>query len=294
MISVNEAFFKFRARLETTDTEEESASFRQQRIRRQLDAALDITDDFLTGAYRRHTKTKPLRDVDIMIVLKDTAYLDQHPHKVLEVVRGVLAPHYGEQCVCCDRRAVRVDFGVNVVEDLSDEVVSFDIVPAFAHLDHYLIPDDVIGGWVHTNPKIHADKATAANKNFVEQWKPLVKMIKKWNEVAGHPIEPSFLNEVMALKLITGGWTGDHARELKQFFASAAERVDEGWPDPAGVGPDISDVLDASIAKTARARKALQAAEAACTAAINLERAGRIGDALAAWRTIFGPLFPLS
>jgi hypothetical protein len=181
-----------------------------------------------------------------------------------------------------------------VVEDLSNEVVSFDVVPAFAHHDHYLIPDDVIGGWVHTNPKVHADKATAANKNFAEQWKPLVKMIKKWNEVVGHPIEPSFLNEVMALKLITGRWTGDHARELRQFFASAAERLDEGWPDPAGVGPDISDVLDASITKTARARKALQAAEAASTAAINLERAGRTGDALAKWRAIFGPLFPLS
>jgi hypothetical protein len=42
------------------------------------------------------------------------------------------------------------------------------------------------------------------------------------------------------------------------------------------------------------ARKALRAAEAACTAAINLERAGRTGDALTAWRTLFGPLFPLS
>jgi hypothetical protein len=293
MISVNEAFFKFRNRLETTDTEDKSASFRQQQIRRQLDAALDIADDFLTGAYRRHTKTKPLRDVDIMIVLKDTVYLDQHPHEVLELVRGVLAPYYGEQRVCCDRRAVRVDFGVDVVEDLSDEVVSFDVVPAFAHLDHYLIPDDVIGGWVHTNPKIHADKATAANKNFAEQWKPLVKMIKKWNEVTGHPIEPSFLNEVMALKLITGGWTGDHARELKQFSPArltASMRVGQTQLAWARMFPMSST----PASRRQPSRKELQAAEAACTEAINLERAGRIVDALAAWRTIFGPLFPLS
>jgi len=45
---------------------------------------------------------------------------------------------------------------------------------------------------------------------------------------------------------------------------------------------------------TARARKPLQATEAACTAAINLEPAGRTRDALAAWRSILGPLFPLS
>ena len=86
---MNDAFYKFRSRLETTSTENQSASSRQQRIRQQLDAAstIHIEQDFLTGAYRRHTKTKPLRDVDIMIVLKDTEYLHRHPHDVLEAVR---------------------------------------------------------------------------------------------------------------------------------------------------------------------------------------------------------------
>ena len=157
--------------------------------------------------------------------------------------------------MCCDRRAVRVDFGVNIVNDVSEEVVSFDVVPAFTHDDHHLIPDDVTGEWIHTNPKIHAEQATAANKAFAEQWKPLVKMIKKWNEVAGHPVEPSFLIEVMALTLITGPWTGNHPRELRQFFASAADRIADCWPDPAGVGPDISDALDSDNAKMANARK---------------------------------------
>ena len=36
-----------------------------------LDADLDISQDFLTGAYGRYTKTKPLHDVDIMVVLTD-------------------------------------------------------------------------------------------------------------------------------------------------------------------------------------------------------------------------------
>lgn len=294
MLNPNEAFRKFRHNLETTRTEDTSASTRQRRIRSQLDAALDIENDFLTGAYKRDTKTKPLRDVDIMIVLTDTGYLDRHPHDVLEVVRGALSPHYGDQRVCCDRLAVRVDFGVTVVDDVSAEVVSFDVVPAFAHQDHYLIPDDVLGEWIDTNPQTHATMATAANQNFAEQWKPLVKMIKKWNDAHDRPIQPSFLIEVMALKLITGEWTGDHRRELRQFFASAAESIDAGWPDPAGLGPDISDVLDTDPLKMDRARAALRDAEAACTVAINLERSGRTGDALAAWRPLFGPLFPLS
>ena len=73
MITVSDAFWKFRGRLETTDTEDATASRRQQKLRSQLDEAFDILTDFLTGAYRRHTKTKPLRDVDIMIVLRDTS-----------------------------------------------------------------------------------------------------------------------------------------------------------------------------------------------------------------------------
>jgi Second Messenger Oligonucleotide or Dinucleotide Synthetase domain len=294
MITVSEAFIRFRSRLETTDTEDTSASRRQRRLRAQLDEAFDIAEDFLTGAYYRQTKTKPLRDVDIMIVLKDTTYLDRHPHDVLEAIRDPLVPHYGATRVCCDRRAVRVDFGVTLVNDLSDEVMSFDVVPAFKDGDHYKIPDDVQGEWVHTNPKIHAEQATEANKNFDEQWKPLVKMIKKWNEVSGHPIEPSFLIEVMALELITAPWTGSHAREIRQFFASAADRIADGWPDPAHVGPDVSDVLDTDSLKMDTARRALRAAEAACTEAIRLNRAGRTGDALAAWRALFGPLFPVA
>ena len=183
---------------------------------------------------------------------------------------------------------------MRTIQATGTKVLSFDVVPAFADGDHYLIPDDMTGEWVHTNPKVHEDLATRANKGFSDQWKPLVKMIKKWNQVRGHPIEPSFLIEVMALSLITGPWSGNHARELRQFFASAGAQIAEGWPDPAGVGPNVSDVLDGDSAKMTVARNALRGAEATCTAAINTDRAGRTGDALVAWRGLFGSLFPLS
>jgi hypothetical protein len=298
MLTPYEAFYKFRGNLQTTTTEDSSASHRQVKIRKQLEDAgtLTILDTFLTGAYRRHTKTKPLRDVDIMVVLADESYLDRHPRDILLAVRAILAPLYGEQRVTCDRFAVRVDFGVAVVDDVSEnaEVVSFDVVPAFTNGDNYLIPDDVTGAWIATNPKIHYDLAVAANKAFSEQWKPLVKMLKKWNAVAGQPIQPSFLIEVMALDLIDGPWTGDHARELRRFFASAADRISDGWPDPAYLGPDISGILDSDPAEMSAAIAALAKAEAACTAAIRLEQTGRAGAALEVWRALFGPLFPLS
>jgi hypothetical protein len=295
MRTVSEAFDEFRRRLEITDTELKSASRRQTTLRQQVkDGGLDIDSDFLIGAYARHTKTKPLRDVDILVVLGDRSHLAKHPRTILDEVKAILDPHYGADRVCIDRFAVRVDFGVSVVDDVSDEVVSFDVVPAFTDGDHYLIPDDVTGEWVKTDPEDHAEKATAANKALEGHWKPLVKMIKKWNDTAGQPVEPSFLVEVMALDLLRPPWTGQTPLLLREFFATAAERISDGWADPARLGPDVSDVLDADPVKMQAAKAALRAGEAACTTARNLDRAGRTGEALSAWRALFGPLFPAS
>ena len=283
MITVSDAFWKFRGRLETTDTEDATASRRQQKLRGQLDEAFDIITDFLTGAYRRHTKTKPLRDVDIMIVLRDTSYLDMHPREILEAVRKVLAAHYGAARVCTDRRAVRVDFGVEHVDDLTGEVISFDVVPAFEDGDHYLIPDDHLGIWIPTNPKIHAELATTANKNFDGQWKPLVKMIKKWNQVHGGPVEPGFLIEVMALELITGTWTGSHAYELRAVLRQRRRPDRRRLARPGRRRPrHLRRPGRATRRRCARARAALREAEAACTRAILLDRQGRTGEALSA------------
>ncbi|GAA3251088.1 hypothetical protein GCM10017691_63590 [Pseudonocardia petroleophila] len=293
MLTVSEAFDKFSSRLEITETEEKAASRRQQDIRALLGDTFAIDDDFLTGSYRRETKTKPLRDVDIMIVLADRDYLDRHPRNVLADVEAALAPNYGQNRVEPDRRAVRVDF--DVVGDVTGlDVVSFDVVPAFADDVNYLIPDDVLGEWISTNPKVHAEKATAANQAFAKQWKPLVKMIKSWNGQHGNPIDPSFLIEVMALDIMTGPWGSDRPRELRQFFATAHDRIDERWRDPAGLGPDISDTLHDTPGALEAARTALRAAEQTCTRAIQLQSSGRIGEALDTWQGLFGSAFAKS
>jgi hypothetical protein len=296
MLSVDEAFEKFRGRLEITRTEEQDASRRQQRIRLQVQAGIGVQTDFLTGAYARETKTKPLKDVDIFVVLSDDEadYLDRPPTAVLEAVQEILVPHYGVQRVSIAHHSVRVDFGVRVVDDLTDQVVSFDVVPAFADGDAFQIPDTRRHDWMTTDPLIHKARATEANKAFDEQWKPVVKMAKKWNQHHDKPVKPMFLLEVMALDLLHPPWGGSYPYELKEFFATAADRLDEGWPDPAGLGPAVSDRLDTDPGAMRAAKDALRRAEAACTEALRLEHAGNIGPALATWQGPFGPLFAKS
>ena len=120
-------------------------------------------------------------------------------------------------------------------------------------------------------------------------------MAKYWNNNARHgekPVKPSFLIEVMALQCLHGGWQGRFDYEIQGFFSTLADRIFDEWPDPAGLGPPISNGMDA--ARKQRARDLLTAASRDATIAIDHARRGRNGEALKAWRALFGPKFPLS
>ncbi len=117
-------------------------------------------------------------------------------------------------------------------------------------------------------------------------------MAKKWNSNLGKPVKPSFLIEVMALDLFVPEYGGNMRYELKALFAAMADRIHDTWSEPAGLGPPVSDMMDTAARDKAKA--ALRKAEADAAAAIQLEKQNKNGDALKAWRALFGPMFPLS
>ncbi|PPD05948.1 MAG: DNA polymerase subunit beta [Hyphomicrobium sp.] len=299
MLTVDEAFRKFKSRLELNDKEQKNASARQTEVRDYLVTKFAIDRSFLTGSYARHTKTKPLKDIDIFFVLKESEkhYRSKAPSVVIGAFYDALVEKYGKDAVRKQSRSVNVDFGVVIdADDNTDyRVVSVDVVPAFAAGDDYEIPDDDTGKWIKTNPEIHASKATAAHQAFSNEWKGLVRMVKYWNSNARHgekPVKPSFLIEVMALQCLYGDWQGRFDYEIQGFLSTLADRIFDEWPDPAGLGPAISNGMDA--ARKQRARDLLMAASRDATIAIDHARCGRNGEAVKAWRALFGPKFPLS
>ncbi len=297
MLTLDEAFAKFKSRQELTEREQKDVSRRHREVRDVVAAGLRIERDFLTGSYARWTKTKPLKDVDVFCELHqdERAYRDRPPRAILERIESILAPIYGKDHVTIDQLAVTVDFGVPIsAEDESDDkVLSIDVVPAFPLDDHYEIPDTSSGGWIETDPEIHAELAVDAHDAYQREWKPLVRMIKKWNRQHGRPVTPSFLIEVMALDLLVPPFSsGGYPYELKAFFASAVEHIHDQWPDPAGLGPAVGDGM--TTAQKDAAHQALLDAEAMATRAILLARQGKHGEALRTWRALFGPQFPLS
>jgi len=299
MISLPDAFKKFKSRLELNESERQNASKRQKEVREHLDKAFQIDRSFLTGSYARWTKSKPLKDVDIFFVLgkDEDHYRDKHPGKILTAFYDTLVDVYGSSAVKKQGRSVGVNFGVVVDSDDNTDyrVVSVDTVPAFAKGNDYEIPNNTTGKWMGTNPEIHAQKAVAAHQAYGNEWKGLVRMVKYWNQNIRHgekPIKPSFLIEVMAMECLHGGWGGSHDREIQAFFATLRDRIHEDWPDPAGLGSHVSDRMDAAMVR--RAQTILDQANREIAAAIHLARQGKNGDSLKAWRAFFGPKFPLS
>lgn len=299
MLTLDEAFRKFKGRLELNDKEQKNASARHKEVREYLEARFVIERSFLTGSYARHTKTKPLKDIDIFFELKNSElYLrSKAPSVVLTAFHDALAKKYGSKAVRKQSRSVNVDFGVLIdAEDNTDyRVVSVDVVPAFADGDNYEIPDTEAGKWIKTNPEIHAAHATTAHQAFSSEWKGLIRMVKYWNNNPRHgekPVKPSFLLEVMGLQCLYGGWQGRFDYELQGLFATLADRIFDDWPDPAGLGSPVSNGMD--VVAKGRARELLMEASREATLAIDQVRRGRNGEALKTWRSLFGPKFPLS
>lgn len=301
MLTIDDAFRKFKSRLELNDREQENATKRHTEVREHIRSKFSVANDFLTGSYKRHTKTKPLKDIDIFFVLQESLrkkYRDSAPTVVLQDFYDALVEKYGKEAVNKQGRSICVNFGVKAdADDNTDyRVISVDVVPAFPSGDDYEIPNADTGKWMKTNPKVHEQKAIDANGNYGGEWKGLVRMVKYWNNNSKHgtdkPVKPSFLVEVMALQCLHGGWGGRFDYEMQALFSTLADRVLETWQDPAGLGSPVSDGMDAQ--RKQRARNLLMAASDEASRAIDLARKGQNGDALRAWRNLLGPKFPLS
>ena len=95
--------------------------------------------------------------------------------------------------------------------------------------------------------------------------------------------------EVMALDLIDAPFS-TYAREVQSFFAAVPAVLSGPWPDPAGLGPHVSDQMTPDLVQKAVA--VLRTAEKNASLAMRLEAQGKTGEALALWSEIMGRYFP--
>ena len=282
MTYVDDAFVKLKSNLEITQTEQDAAVSRHTTIRDYVTGRWDLIDDFLTGSYRRDTKTKKLKDIDIFIVIDpegaQAGYRTRPPTDLLDALETLLADRWPG--------AYRDGMAVVITYGNDDEVMSINVVPAFDRKGGgYFIPDPAAGTWIATNPKRHHELSIAKNAECNGKFVPFVKMIKGINRELGEPVSPSFLLEVMAHALVKAPF-GRYQDEIVLFLATAAERIDEQWDDPAGLGGDVNTVMSPSQKLAAAA--ALRDAQAIAERAVDLEDDGQERAAYDEWKKLFG------
>lgn len=282
MSYVDDAFANLKHNLEITQTERGTAVRRHTTIRDHVTSRWDLIDDFLTGSYRRDTKTKKLKDIDIFIVIDpadaQAGYRTRPPAELLDALETLLADRWPG--AHRDGMAVVITYGND------DEVMSIDVVPAFDRKGGgYYIPDPAAGTWIATNPKRHHELSIAKNAECDGKFVPFVKMIKGINRELGEPVSPSFLLEVMAQALVKAPF-GRYQDEIVLFLATAAEQIGDQWDDPAGLGGDVNTVMGPGEKLAAAA--ALRSAQEIAERGVDLEDDGQEHAAYDEWKKLFG------
>ena len=109
-LTIDEAFRKFKSRLELNQREQDNASARHKEVREYLYTKFDIEGDFLTGSYARYTKTKPLKDIDIFFPMKQSErhYRNKAAGVVLDDYKTALVDKYGCAAVRRQSRSVTI------------------------------------------------------------------------------------------------------------------------------------------------------------------------------------------
>lgn len=293
MTTVAQAFEALRQSLELTDSQREEASRQQNVVRENLRRGLGerVQRDFLTGSYKRRTAIRPLKDIDLFVVLdvpvsgwdgtpKTT------PQQVLSEVQRVLAQAYPtKDKPKLQTRSVNIDF--------TGTGIGFDVVPAVASNNGgYHIPDRSAGAWIRSDPERHEEVLQKANGNAGGKLNPLVKMLKCWRRVQQPPVS-SFHLEVMACRPFTGMFRdpapADFPSGLVFLFEKLSDAVGSSCVEPAGVGPPVDAGL--SAADRERARQMLRGAADLARGAQRFGLACDTAGAHRAWRALLGEFY---
>ncbi len=247
MWSVREALERFIQSLELTEGQQEEVVRQQTAVRDCLIHRLKPKTTFLSGSYSRHTAIRPLHDIDLFVVLGETAPPGGYSassgsitaDSVLKQVRRALKEQWpNKELPVLQQHSVHIGFEGSGIE--------FDVVPAYAvptpGQEVFLIPERETGNWVRTNPNIHKQRSTEANERAGKKLKPLLKAVKHWKREQGSTPLGSFHLEVMSYSAFRTP-PRDYLEGLELLFSHFSQQVLNACPDPAHLGPDVDHLM---------------------------------------------------
>jgi hypothetical protein len=292
MPTVAQAFERFMQGLELHEGEDREAKRQERNVFDAMRRHLGPRESILSGSYGRKTAIRPLHDIDLFLIFTMDGSGNGkglRPDEFLKRVKQALETEFRGKQARLQNRSVNIEF--------SGTGIGFDVVPALEDLRQprvYWIPDVRRGEWIRSNPRKHIEACDAANTGAMQRLKPLIKGIKRWNQLQGKPV-PSFLLEVMAYEGIASFRPESHlavyAQGMAHLFQFMSESIRKDWKDPAGLGPPINDGIDEGHLQQGQQRLLGAARKAA--RALERERAGDMPEANAFWLELLGTDYPV-
>lgn len=285
-LTTAKAFDEFKNKLVLTDPQRTTVSSRKSVTTGYLHASFPSTSDLplrttkLMGSAGRDTIIRPLDDIDILAIFdnKDGIFEKQYQwssQKFLYRVRDALNA-YSVQIVGARGQAVRLFYKA---------APHVDIAPVFQYqTGGYALPNGN-GGWLTTDPDQHDAYINRRNSELSHQLKPMIRMVKRWNNVHSKYLK-GFHTEVMIATVFSS--IGGNSRDAcEKFFDWGQRYLDVSDPRYGG---NLSTYLswNARQAVLNNMRSAHQRAVNANAA----EARGDHADAIRLWRIIFGDEFP--
>lgn len=289
--TVPKAFDEFSAKLTPTANQWATISSRRSTVEGYLtdsfggDSNMPLTTLRIIGSAGRRTLIRPVDDLDVFAVFDDSQVWDTYrsnSQKLITRVRQAL-DGYRIETVGTRGQAVRLFYtsGPNV-----------DITPAFPIVNgltgttngYYIPAGD--GSWVQTDPYQHHDFMAQRNQELGSRLKPLVRKLKRWNNVHSRRIK-SFHLEVLAQSIFSS-LGGDSREALELFFANAGASLHV--QDPAGYSGDLAAGL--TFNQEHDIKQSFTNALGHVRSARAAEAIGETAEALRQWRIVFGNEFP--
>ena len=288
--SVSSAFEIFDANIALNPAARVRAEVRHRDVARVLAAANLADSTFLQGSFARKTMRKPLKDVDIVVLLP------QSMESIWKTPSGAQTVHELFQAPLRNRYASKINFdqtaraGKALQLCFTDVDFTIDLVAAFKTADPNWveIADRDEGLWEPSNTRqlvrVVAERNQATEGRFIHQVrmvKELVAQTDALDGLCGLAIESLTYGAVMQQL--------SYPRAVAATLEHAASAVWGQVFDPTGV-----DDLSAKWAADDRTRysHAFGVAARKATEALRLERDGQITPAIATWSSLLGEDFP--
>jgi hypothetical protein len=272
------------------------------------------------GSFARRAKTRPLNDIDLLILLRGDGLEVQHSVsstytyqlqvtslsaflarfadsngyvnsiKVLNSIKSHLASISSYQKAELKRSMQAV------VLNLKSYCWVYDIVPAVPVTDYtgkvvyYLIPDGR-GAWMRTDPRIDSKNITDVSVRHNGKFLPTMRLLKYWNGRFHKPRLASYYFETLTIKVFQNTATiQDYPKAVQHFFNVCPIYLRSSCPDPKRLGAD----LDAGVSWETKAKviKAMEEAHSLAMFASIHEGQSKHKQAITYWQKALGSEFP--